>query len=58
MMKKKKAVEINPETGEEEEFTYEMPETEEEVEEVARKRAKGELYNDPADLAFSRDAQE
>ena len=57
-MKKKKAVKINPETGEKEDFMYEMPETEKEVKEVARKREKGELYNEPADLAFSPDEEE
>lgn len=57
-MKNKKAVKINPETGEKEDFMYEMPETEKEVKEVARKREKGELYNEPADLAFSPDEEE
>lgn len=52
-MKKRTATKIDPESEDEEKFEYQVPETEGEVKEVARKRRRGEFNTEPADLAFS-----
>lgn len=57
-MKKRTATKIDPETGEEEEFEYEVPENEDEAEEIAEKRRRGEINTEPADLAFSPEDEE